>query len=113
MSLLESPAAWPSRVLGMHACISSGNQGMGCKAVLWCNTGLQAGVAQQSYPSAEAAWQAAWSEGRKLVQKYQAELTQACAPFRSILTLCHLMSVLAGSDCWPALRLHMAGFADQ
>lgn len=41
-------------------------------------TGLQQGIPQQSYPSPEAAWQAAWMEGRRLVQKYQAELTQAC-----------------------------------
>ncbi len=33
-------------------------------------------MAQQRYPNAEAAWQAAWKEGRRLVQIYQAELNQ-------------------------------------
>lgn len=41
-----------------------------------CFSGGQAGVAQQRYPNAEAAWQAAWKEGRRLVQVYQAELKQ-------------------------------------
>ncbi|EIE20316.1 hypothetical protein COCSUDRAFT_67577 [Coccomyxa subellipsoidea C-169] len=38
--------------------------------------GGQGGVAQQRYSNAEAAWQAAWKEGRRLVQIYQAELNQ-------------------------------------
>ncbi|BDA45560.1 probable protein lin-9 homolog at C-terminar half [Coccomyxa sp. Obi] len=38
--------------------------------------GGQPGVAQQKYATPEAAWEAAWKEGRRLVQKYQAELNQ-------------------------------------
>ena len=33
-------------------------------------------MAQQKYATPEAAWAAAWKEGRRLVQKYQAELNQ-------------------------------------
>lgn len=33
-------------------------------------------MAQQKYATPEAAWAAAWKEGRRLVQKYQAELKQ-------------------------------------
>lgn len=38
--------------------------------------GEAGGIVVQKYPTAEAAWQAAWKEGKRLVQMYQAELTQ-------------------------------------
>lgn len=34
------------------------------------------GVERQRFPTAEAGWQAAWNEGRRIVELYQAELTQ-------------------------------------
>ena len=33
-------------------------------------------MGQQSYPSADAAWKAAWKEGRRIVELYQSELVQ-------------------------------------
>lgn len=44
--------------------------------IFLCHTGGQPGVAQQKYATPEAAWAAAWKEGRRLVQKYKAELNQ-------------------------------------
>ncbi|KAK9904239.1 hypothetical protein WJX75_007439 [Coccomyxa subellipsoidea] len=71
--------------------------------------GGQAGVAQQRYPNAEAAWQAAWKEGRRLVQVYQAELKQGTWDAGRLAAEAHATTEAGTSAAAQAEKLELQG----
>ena len=61
--------------------------------------GAHVSVGQQSFPSAGAAWRAAWNEGRRIVELYQSELIQVRNGPCKVQANLH-----AGDGCFRASR---------